>query len=132
MFKLKKQLNDLENQMNIIVTDNQTIRKERDQLKEQIKQMKQDADERDMAIRNASSTLQNALDTIKKQQDMLSFLYKGEMVDNPAVEFIGVKTYRNGWEYLMLHGKEMAVTKDADLTIWADHNEAIQVEVRGN
>ena len=88
--------------------------------------------EQNKAIRQATSTLQDALETIKKQQDMLSFLYKGEMVDNPAVEFIGVKTYRNGWEYLMLHGKEMSIAKDADLTIWADHTEAIQVEVRGN
>lgn len=107
----------------------------RDQLhdeEESYRELEKKIKERNDAMRRASSTLQNALETIKKQQDMLSFLYKGEMVDNPAVEFIGVKTYRNGWEYLMLHGKEMSVAKDADLTIWADHTEAIQVEVRGN
>ena len=88
--------------------------------------------EQNQAIRKATSTLENALETIKKQQDLLSFLYHGEMVDNPAVEFIGVKTYRNGWEYLMLHGETLDIPNGADVTIWADHGEAIRVDVDHN
>lgn len=107
----------------------------RDQLhdeEESYRELEKKIKERNDAMRRASSTLQNALETIKKQQDMLSFLYKGEMIDNPAVEFIGVKTYRNGWEYMMLHGDTLDIPKGADVTIWADHGEAIRIDVDHN
>ena len=107
----------------------------RDQLhdeEESYRELEKKIKERNDAMRRASSTLQNALETIKKQQDMLSFLYKGEMVDNPAVEFIGVKTYRNGWEYMMLHGETLDISKNSDVTIWADHGEAIRIDVDHN
>ena len=88
--------------------------------------------EMQLAIKQASSTLQDALETIKLQQELMSFMYKGEIAENPSIEFAGVKTLRNGWELLNLRGKDISVEDHDDVTIWANANEAVQVDVENH
>lgn len=62
--------------------------------------------------------------------DVIQFLAARKFGDNPAIEFAAIKTYR-GWETLYLHGEELNPS-GKDVTIWAENNEAVRVEVSGS
>jgi len=62
--------------------------------------------------------------------DVIQFLAARKFGDNPTIEFAAIKTYR-GWETLYLHGEELNPS-GKDVTIWADNNEAVRVEVSGS
>lgn len=62
--------------------------------------------------------------------DVIQFLAAREFGDNPAIEFAAIKTYR-GWETLYLHGEKLN-PYGKDVTIWAENNEAVRVEVSGS
>ncbi len=61
--------------------------------------------------------------------DVIRFLAARKFGDNPTIEFAAIKTYR-GWETLYLHGEELNPS-GKDVTIWADVNEPVRVEVSG-
>ena len=61
--------------------------------------------------------------------DVIRFLAARKFGDNPTIEFAAIKTYR-GWETLYLHGEELNPS-GKDVTIWAENNEAVRVEVSG-
>ena len=62
--------------------------------------------------------------------DVIQFLAARNFGDNPAIEFAAIKTYR-GWETLYLHGEKLNPS-GKDVTIWAEDNEAVRVEVSGS
>lgn len=62
--------------------------------------------------------------------DVIRFLAARKFGDNPTIEFAAIKTYR-GWETLYLHGEELNPS-GKDVTIWAENNEAVRVEVSGS
>jgi len=62
--------------------------------------------------------------------DVIQFLAARKFGDNPTIEFAAIKTYR-GWETLYLHGEELNPS-GKDVTIWAENNEAVRVEVSGS
>lgn len=102
---------------------------ETDNLKKGLKEKTKELSEIKSTIAQASTTLQSCLETIRLQQDLLAFMYKGEIAENPSIEFAGVKTLRGGWELLNLRGKDISVNKSDDITIWASHDEAVRVDV---
>ena len=62
--------------------------------------------------------------------DVIQFLAARKFGTDPAIEFAAIKTYR-GWETLYLHGEELNPS-GKDVTIWADVNEPVRVEVSGS
>lgn len=62
--------------------------------------------------------------------DVIQFLAARKFGDNPTIEFAAIKTYR-GWETLYLHGEELNPS-GKNVTIWADMNEPVSIEVSGS
>ena len=62
--------------------------------------------------------------------DVIQFLAARKFGDDSTIEFAAIKTYR-GWETLYLHGEELSPS-GKDVTIWAENNEAVRVEVSGS
>lgn len=123
--QLKNDYENLQNKYDRTIKDYQSMR---DELLANNKKLA----EFQTSIKQATSTLQDALETIKLQQELMSFMYKGEIAENPSIEFAGVKTLRNGWELLNLRGKDISVEDHDDVTIWANANEAVQVDVENH
>lgn len=123
--QLKNDYENLQNKYDRTIKDYQSMR---DELLANNKKLA----EFQTSIKQATSTLQDALETIKLQQELMSFMYKGEIAENPSIEFAGVKTLRNGWELLNLRGKDISVEDHDDVTIWANADEAVQVDVENH
>ena len=123
--QLKNDYENLQNKYDRTIKDYQSMR---DELLANNKKLA----EFQTSIKQATSTLQDALETIKLQQELMSFMYKGEIAENPSIEFAGVKTLRNGWELLNLRGKNISVEDHDDVTIWANADEAVQVDVENH
>lgn len=62
--------------------------------------------------------------------DMIQFLAARKFGDNPTIEFAAIKTYR-GWETLYLHGEKLN-PYGKNVTIWANMNEPVNIEVSGS
>lgn len=62
--------------------------------------------------------------------DVIQFLATRKFGDDPTIEFAAIKTYR-GWEALYLHGEELNPS-GKNVTIWADLNEPVSIEVSGS
>ena len=62
--------------------------------------------------------------------DVIQFLAARKFGTDPAIEFAAIKTYR-GWETLYLHGEELNPS-GKNVTIWADMNEPVSIEVSGS
>ena len=62
--------------------------------------------------------------------DVIQFLAARKFGDDPTIEFAAIKTYR-GWETLYLHGEELNPS-GKNVTIWADMNEPVNIEVSGS
>lgn len=62
--------------------------------------------------------------------DMIQFLAARKFGDNPTIEFAAIKTYR-GWETLYLHGEKLN-PYGKNVTIWANMNEPVSIEVSGS
>ena len=63
--------------------------------------------------------------------DVIQFLAARKFGDNPTIEFAAIKTYRDGWVTMFLNGEEIKAN-GKDVTIWAENNEAVRVEVNGS
>lgn len=63
--------------------------------------------------------------------DVIQFIAARKFGDNPAIEFAAIKTYRGGWVTLYLNGEELN-PNGKDVTIWADRDEPVRVEVNGS
>lgn len=63
--------------------------------------------------------------------DVIQFLAARKFGDNPTIEFAAIKTYRDGWITMFLNGEEIRAN-GKDVTIWAENNEAVRVEVNGS
>lgn len=62
--------------------------------------------------------------------DMIQFLAAKKFGDDPTIEFAAIKTYR-GWETLYLHGEKLN-PYGKNVTIWANMNEPVNIEVSGS
>lgn len=62
--------------------------------------------------------------------DMIQFLAARKFGDDPTIEFAAIKTYR-GWETLYLHGEKLN-PYGKNVTIWANMNEPVNIEVSGS
>lgn len=102
------------------------IQKYKTQLEELEKNNKQ--------LTNASKYERMRLDQLiginNVNADVIQFLAARKFGNDPAIEFAAIKTYR-GWETLYLHGEELNPS-GKDVTIWAENNEAVRVEVSGS
>ena len=61
--------------------------------------------------------------------DLIQFLITEKFSNNKTIEFAGIKTYRDGWVTLCVNGEQYNPRKDKNVTIWADVNEPVKVEV---
>lgn len=62
--------------------------------------------------------------------DVIQFLTARKFGDDSTIEFAAIKTYR-GWVTLYLNGEELNPS-NKDVTIWADVDEPVRVEVSGS
>lgn len=74
------------------------------------------------------SKLTMVCDVNKVNADVIQFLATRKFGDDPTIEFAAVKTYRGGWVTLYLNGEEFN-PNGKDVTIWADRDEPVRIEV---
>ena len=74
------------------------------------------------------SKLTTMCDTNKVNADVIQFLAARKFGDDPTIEFAAIKTYRGGWVTLYLNGEELN-PNGKDVTIWADRDEPMRIEV---
>lgn len=102
------------------------IQKYKTQLEELEKNNKQ--------LRNSSQYEKMRLDQLiginNVNADVIQFLAARKFGTDPAIEFAAIKTYR-GWVTLYLNGEELN-PNNKDVTIWADRDEPVRVEVSGS
>lgn len=81
-------------------------------------------------LKNAQleSKLATEIATNKVNADVIQFLVTGKANDK-SIEFVGVKTYREGWVALYLNGEDLNAGKYKSVTVWSEPNETVQVEV---
>lgn len=75
-----------------------------------------------------NSRLATICDVNKVNADVIQFLAARKFGDDPTIEFAAVKTYRGGWVTLYLNGEELN-PNGKDVTIWADRDEPVRIEV---
>lgn len=102
------------------------IQKYKTQLEELEKNNKQ--------LKNASEYERMRLDQLiginNVNTDVIQFLAARKFGDDSTIEFAAIKTYR-GWVTLYLNGEELNPS-NKDVTIWADVDEPVRVEVSGS
>lgn len=74
------------------------------------------------------SRLATICDVNKVNADVIQFLAARKFGDDPTIEFAAVKTYRGGWVTLYLNGEELN-PNGKDVTIWADRDDPVRIEV---
>lgn len=74
------------------------------------------------------SRLATVCDTNKVNTDVIQFLTARKFGDDPTIEFAAIKTYRGGWVTLYLNGEDLN-PNGKDVTIWADRDEPVRIEV---
>lgn len=127
--KLKEDYDDLK-------TQNELLEKEVDHrwdnihsLQEEVKTMKDQLMEAKFELGKSNEKLQSVINSNKINSDVIQYLAARRFGDDSKIEFAAIKTYR-GWETLYLNGEELN-PNGKDVTIWADHQEPVRIEVTG-
>ena len=119
---LQCELKDLEETHEELLKKYSAIKEENEELHDKIR-------DQNLAVKKATGVLQDTLEITKRQQALLDFMVQGVFDDDESIEFVGIKTYRGGWEVLSLNGNKIDVNRDSDVTIWANANEAVNIDV---
>ena len=80
-------------------------------------------------VRDLERKLATEIRINQTNADVIQYLAARRFGDDSKIEFAAIKTYR-GWETLYLNGEELN-PNGKDVTIWADHQEPVRIEVTG-
>lgn len=127
--KLKEDYDDLK-------TQNELLEKEVDHrwdniysLQEEVKTLKDQLMEAKFELGKTNEKLQSVISSNKINSDVIQYLAARRFGDDSKIELAAIKTYR-GWEALYLNGEELN-PNGKDVTIWADYQEPVRIEVTG-
>ena len=65
---------------------------------------------------------------LRIQTAISEFLINDRITCDGTIEFAAIKSYRDGWKLMVLHGEDITPKKLSNVTIWANNGEAMQVE----
>ena len=120
---------DLKNDYDKLVNDYHTAIADEQYYKEQLAELQQN----NAKLKDDFSRVQGQLNQLiginNVNADVIQFLATRKFGDDQTIELAAIKTYR-GWETLYLNGEELN-PNGKDVTIWADHQEPVRIEVTG-
>lgn len=90
---------------------------------------KNNSQEKDDKIKKLEGKLATEISINQTNADVIQYLAARRFGDDSKIEFAAIKTYR-GWKTLYLNGEELN-PNGKDVTIWADRQEPVRIEVTG-
>ena len=127
--ELQKDLEAMTKNYEIAVRDYQEMKKQRDELDDTRQKLELKVLELTSLIKSKDSTIENLAYSDLSKSHTIEFLCNRELKENQDIEFAAIKSYRNGWQFVFLNGKELKITPKDDVTIWADYDERVKVEI---
>ena len=127
--ELQKDLEAMTKNYEIAVRDYQEMKRQRDELDDTRQKLELKVLELTSLIKSKDSTIENLAYSDLSKSHTIEFLCNRELKENQDIEFAAIKSYRNGWQFVFLNGKELNITPKDDVTIWADYDEKVKVEI---
>ena len=127
--ELQKDLEVMKKNYEIAVRDYQEMKRQRDELDDTRQKLELKVLELTSLIKSKDSTIENLAYSDLSKSHTIEFLCNRELKENQDIEFAAIKSYRNGWQFVFLNGKELNITPKDDVTIWADYDERVKVEI---
>ena len=127
--ELQKDLEVMKKNYEIAVSDYQEMKRQRDELDDTRQKLELKVLELTSLIKSKDSTIENLAYSDLSKSHTIEFLCNRELKENQDIEFAAIKSYRNGWQFVFLNGKELNITPKDDVTIWADYDERVKVEI---
>ena len=127
--ELQKDLEAMTKNYEIAVRDYQEMKRQRDELDDTRQKLELKVLELTSLIKSKDSTIENLAYSDLSKSHTIEFLCNRELKENQDIEFAAIKSYRNGWQFVFLNGKELNITPKDDVTIWADYDERVKVEI---
>ena len=127
--ELQKDLEAMTKNYEIAVRDYQEMKRQRDELDDTRQKLELKVLELTSLIKSKDSAIENLAYSDLSKSHTIEFLCNRELKENQDIEFAAIKSYRNGWQFVFLNGKELNITPKDDVTIWADYDERVKVEI---
>ena len=127
--ELQKDLEVMTKNYEIAVRDYQEMKRQCDELDDTRQKLELKVLELTSLIKSKDSTIENLAYSDLSKSHTIEFLCNRELKENQDIEFAAIKSYRNGWQFVFLNGKELNITPKDDVTIWADYDERVKVEI---
>ena len=127
--ELGEQYNSLKSGYDLECNINNTYRENLSDAEKEIRDIKKELEEARSNIRHLEARLVSLIDENKINTEIVGFLITEKCEKDPLIEFAGIKTYRDGWKALYVGGEEINVRKHDNVTIFADANEPVRVDV---
>lgn len=127
--ELGEKYNSLKSSYDLECNINNTCREKLSDVEKENRDIKKELEEARSNIRHLEAKLVSLIDENKINTEIVGFLITEKCEKDPLIEFAGIKTYRDGWKALYVGGEEINARKHDNVTIFANTNEPVQVEV---